>query len=118
MRAQFVTNGSLDDQEDNTFRPIGDNFVGFAHSIDLGQVSDTTSNPVVFGIGLAPENDAGCVEYTGNDGNLQDRYDYYLSEMNVTEGVSILSLSILSSFSFVLNNLSLASNFPRRLSKC
>jgi hypothetical protein len=88
LRPSFVNDGTLLNTQDTNFRPISQDWPVFALAVDLGQVSDTTSSPVVFALGLAPQNDAGCVRYVQPDKTLQDRYSYYLSETNTKNAVS------------------------------
>jgi Domain of unknown function (DUF5127) len=88
LRPSFVNDGTLLNTQDTNFRPISQDWPVFALAVDLGQVSDTTSSPVVFALGLAPQNDAGCVRYVQPDQSLQDRYLYYLSETNTKDAVS------------------------------
>ena len=89
VRPQFITNGTLANSQDNNFRAIGsgNNFPVFAFAVNLGQVSDTSATPIIFVNGLAPQGDAGCVQYQPGEA-LEDRYLYFLSEMSTMDAVS------------------------------
>lgn len=87
VRNAFINNGRLDGSQDNTFRAISDRWPVFSLAYDLGKVSDTTSAPAVFVLGLAPQRDGGCTQFIQPDNSLQERFSYFLSEMNTTEAV-------------------------------
>jgi hypothetical protein len=111
LRGQFVDNGTLSNTVDNNFRAIDVSYPAYAFSVDLGQTSDTTSNPAVFAIGLAPDSDAGALQYVTPSRALEDRYLFFLSEMTVIDAVGV-RLTLES----VEDHIStIAAHFPRRL---
>ena len=89
--SEFITNGALQNTKDTSFRAIGDNNPVFAFAVDLGTISDTTSSPTVFAIGMAPQYDAGCVQFMPS-ASLEDRYSLYLSETSTVDAVSEIAL--------------------------
>jgi hypothetical protein len=64
VRAQFINNSNLTNNNDINYRAIDDNWPVFAHSFDLGSI-DTSSTSRVFTIGLTQEY---AIQYLGADG--------------------------------------------------
>ncbi|TFY68763.1 hypothetical protein EVG20_g3433 [Dentipellis fragilis] len=73
-RDQFHNNGKLDLGEDSDFRGIADNFPVYAVSVDLGDISTTGNNPVVWAIGYTRD---PALSYADLDGATQSRSLYY-----------------------------------------
>ena len=63
-RDQFAVDGTLDDQEDQNYRPISQNFSVFAISRDLGTIQSTPT-PVVWAVGYTTD---PAVNYTDLSG--------------------------------------------------
>ncbi|KAJ4001755.1 hypothetical protein F5050DRAFT_1560073 [Lentinula boryana] len=76
VRAQFISNGKLDNILDTDFRAISDNWPVFAYAHDLGTVSSEATTPVVISVGFVRD---PALEYIVADGVLQNRSSYFLN---------------------------------------
>ncbi|KAA1474523.1 hypothetical protein DENSPDRAFT_860385 [Dentipellis sp. KUC8613] len=73
-RDQFHNNGKLDLGEDSDFRGIADDFPVYAVSVDLGDITTTGNNPIVWAIGYTRD---PALSYADLDGSTQSRSLYY-----------------------------------------
>ncbi|THH06365.1 hypothetical protein EW145_g4138 [Phellinidium pouzarii] len=86
VRAQFINNGVLENTEDSNFRAVSDNWPVFAFAEDLGEVTTSSSSPVVFSVGHFRD---PTVEYIIANDQLQMRSPYFLTAYStVTDAVS------------------------------
>ncbi|KAG9022692.1 hypothetical protein FS842_005957, partial [Serendipita sp. 407] len=76
VRDSFVANGTLDNSLDTNFRAVNDNWPVFALAHDMGNITSTPSDPIVFSIGHVRD---PAVKYIVGGGILQDRSVYYWS---------------------------------------
>ncbi|KAG1752673.1 uncharacterized protein EDB91DRAFT_1243439 [Suillus paluster] len=53
VRAQFINNGVLSNTEDSNFRAVSDDWLVFTFAHDLGTVSVTATDPVIYTVGHA-----------------------------------------------------------------
>jgi hypothetical protein len=84
-RSQFVTNGTLDDQEDNNSRPISQSFPVFAMSRDFGTIQSTQA-PVVWAVGYTTD---PAVNYTDLSGAPpKSRSLYYKTKYSTDEALA------------------------------
>ena len=84
-RGQFVTNGTLNDQEDNNFRPINQSFPVFAISRDFGTIQ-STQTPVVWAVGYTTD---PAVNYTDLSGaSPTSRSLYYKTKYSTDEALA------------------------------
>jgi hypothetical protein len=51
LRTAFVTKGVLGNSQDTQFRAINDRWPVFAFARDIGAITDSSKNPVVFAVG-------------------------------------------------------------------
>ncbi|KAL1761754.1 hypothetical protein FB107DRAFT_286008 [Schizophyllum commune] len=77
VRAQSINNGTLDNTQDTNFRAIRDNWPVFALAQDLGNISTTASEPVLFAIGHVRD---PVINYIQPDGTLQGLSYYWRSK--------------------------------------
>ena len=63
-RGQFARNGTLDDQEDQNFRPISQSFSVFAISRDFGTIQSTQA-PTVWTVGYTTDPAVNYTELSG-----------------------------------------------------
>ena len=84
-RGQFAANGTLDDQEDQNFRPISQNFAVFAISRNLGTIQFTQA-PVVWTVGYTTD---PAVNYTDLSGAPPtSRSLYYKTKYSTDEALA------------------------------
>jgi Domain of unknown function (DUF5127) len=84
-RGQFALNGTLDNQQDSNFRPIGVNFSVFAISRDLGAIQSTQA-PVVWTVGYTTD---PAVNYTDLSGAPPtSRNLYYKTKYSTDEALA------------------------------
>lgn len=76
VRAQFINNGTLANTQDTDFRAIGSGWPVFALTQDLGSVSGTAPDPVIFAIGHVRD---PVIQYIQPDGSFQARSYYWQS---------------------------------------
>ncbi|KAH7914231.1 hypothetical protein BJ138DRAFT_452039 [Hygrophoropsis aurantiaca] len=76
VRAQFINNGVLDDTLDTNFRAVDDDWPVFAYAHDLGSVSSTPTDPLLFTVGLVRD---PAIQYIIADDVYQDRSIYFWS---------------------------------------
>ena len=93
LRGQFQNQGSLKNSQDTQFRDIGDNFPTFGLATDLGNIMSTGNNPVIFVVGLAPDDGDGAIQYASADGSLAPRFLYYNAQMDTITAVRLLSFA-------------------------
>ena len=105
---QFAANGTLDDQEDQDFRPIDQNHTVFAISRDLGTIQSTPT-PVVWAVGYTTD---PAVNYTDLSGAPPtSRSLYYKTKYSTDEAlVSIDNISCGDYMSNILTSRSLTSS--------
>jgi hypothetical protein len=84
-RGQFARNGSLDNQQESSFRSISDRFPVFAISRDLGTIQATQAS-VVWTVGFTTD---PVVNYTDLSGAPPtNRKPYYKSQYSSDEGLA------------------------------
>ena len=66
VRAQFITNGFLNNTEDTFYRAIQANYPVFGFTVDLGAVNTTTID-TLFSLGLAQQE---AIQFDGATGNV------------------------------------------------
>ncbi|KAF8885594.1 hypothetical protein BD779DRAFT_1646537 [Infundibulicybe gibba] len=79
LRGQFsgnLTGGRLSNTEDKNPRSISNNWPVFAHSMDLGSISEI-STPVVWALGLVRD---PTIRYVTGDGSTQLRSSYFWTQ--------------------------------------
>ncbi|KAI5899416.1 DUF1793-domain-containing protein [Schizophyllum commune H4-8] len=96
VRAQFIDNGSLANTQDTDFRAIRDDWPVFGLAQDLGDVSTTASEPVVFAIGHVRD---PVINYIQPDGTMQGRSYYWRSKY---DSVTELITAFLSDYPYAL----------------
>ncbi|KAJ7111238.1 hypothetical protein C8R44DRAFT_799177 [Mycena epipterygia] len=74
VRSQFVQHAKLTDTGDTSFRAINDKFPVFAHSLDLGNITSTSSSPPVWAIGIARD---PSITFAAGTGSTQARRAYF-----------------------------------------
>ncbi|KLO07574.1 DUF1793-domain-containing protein [Schizopora paradoxa] len=79
VRAQFIDNGVLLNSQDSNFRAVEDDWPVFAFAQDLGTVTSTSSQPVVFSVGHMRD---PAVEYIIANDQTQPRNSFFLSEFS------------------------------------
>ena len=84
-RGLFVRNGTLDNQEDQTFRPIDQNFPVFAISRDLGTIRSTQA-PVVWTVGYTTDPAVNYMDLSGSPST--PRSPYYKSNYSTDEALA------------------------------
>ncbi|QRW18759.1 glutaminase GtaA [Rhizoctonia solani] len=77
LRTAFVTKGVLDNSQDTQFRAINDRWPVFAFARDIGSITDSTKNPVVFAVGHVRD---PLVQYIIAGNQQQERHPYWLSK--------------------------------------
>lgn len=90
VRTQFVTNGFLSNTQDTNFRAINDKFPVFGLAKDLGTVTASGAEPVVFSIGNVRD---PAVEYIVADNNTQERNLYFWSQYSNADDAVRLEVS-------------------------
>ena len=84
-RGQFTRNGTLDNQEDQNFRPINQSFSVFAISRDFGTVQSTQA-PVVWTVGFTTD---PAVNYTDLSGAPPTHHSpYYKTKYSNDEALA------------------------------
>ena len=84
-RGQFAAGGTLNDQEDQNFRPISLNHPVFAISRDLGPIQSTQAS-VVWAVGYTTD---PAVNYTDLSGALTiSRRPYYTTKYSTDEALA------------------------------
>jgi hypothetical protein len=84
-RGQFTRNGTLDNQEDQNFRPINQSFSVFAISRDFGTVQSTQA-PVVWTVGYTTD---PAVNYTDLSGAPPTHHSpYYKTKYSNDEAMA------------------------------
>lgn len=79
VRAQFIDNGVLLNSQDTNFRAVEDDWPVFAFAQDLGTVTSSSSQPVVFSVGHMRD---PAVEYIIANDQTQPRNSFFLSEFS------------------------------------
>ncbi|KAJ6539468.1 hypothetical protein B0H19DRAFT_960516 [Mycena capillaripes] len=79
VRAQFVNNSVLLNTQDTNFRAISNAWPVFAFAHDVGQVTETPTNPVVISVGHVRD---PAISYIVAGGKLQDRSSYFWNQFS------------------------------------
>lgn len=92
VRAQFINNSVLENTRDTNFRAISDDWPVFAFAHNLGTVSATSSEPVVFSVGHVRD---PVIEYIIANNALQDRsYLFWTQFTSVADVVSFVKVNL------------------------
>jgi len=84
VRAQFINHSVLTNSQDTNFRSISDDWPVFALAHDLGEVTGSSTEPVVFSIGHVRD---PAIEYITANGVLQSRSSYFWSQYSSVDDV-------------------------------
>lgn len=89
VRGNFVTNSTLPNTKDTTFRAINDDWPVFAFAEDLGGVSSSAVTASVLSVGHVRD---PALQYIVGENDFEMRSSYFFSEYDtVASGVIILS---------------------------
>lgn len=82
MRGQFINHSALLNTQDTDYRAISDDWPVFAFAHDLGAISASERDTVVFSVGQAR---GPVINYTLGHGRYQYRHAYFLSQYETVE---------------------------------
>ena len=82
VRGQFLNHSTLLNTQDTDYRAISDDWPVFALAHDLGAISPSRVDTVVFSVGHARD---PMINYTLGHGNHQYRHPYFLSRYGTFE---------------------------------